>query len=65
MEDALCLSFLEHELAEFATKHPDDKLVDIIRKTWGKMSERARQLALLLPLPERAGRLVKQALRPV
>ncbi len=62
MEDALCLSFLEHELAEFATKHPDDKLCDIIRKTWGKMSERARQLALQLPLPERAGLLVQQAL---
>jgi hypothetical protein len=65
MEDALCLSFLEHELAEFATKHPDDKLRDIIRKTWGKMSERARHLALLLPLPERARLLVQQALRPV
>ena len=62
MEDALCLSFLEHELAEFATKHTDDKLCDIIRKTWGKMSERARQLALLLPLPERAALLVRQAL---
>jgi hypothetical protein len=64
MEDALCLSFLEHELAEFATKHPDLKLLEIIRKTWGKMSERARQLALLLPLPERAQQLVKQALEP-
>ena len=64
MEDALCLSFLEHELAEFATKHPDEKLLDIIRKTWGKMSDRARQLALLLPLPERAQQLVKQALEP-
>jgi hypothetical protein len=62
MEDALCLSFLEHELAEFASKHPDDKVVDIIQKTWGKMSERARAIALRLVLPERAGRLVGQAL---
>jgi hypothetical protein len=38
MEDALCLSFLEHEIGQFAAKHPDDKLIDIIAKTWGKMS---------------------------
>jgi hypothetical protein len=64
MEDALCLSFLEHELEEFASKHPDDKVVQIIRKTWGKMSERAQRLALGLPLPERAGQLVQKALEP-
>jgi uncharacterized protein DUF4202 len=64
MEDALCLSFLEHELEEFASKHPDAKVVHIIRKTWGKMSERAQRVALGLTLPERAGQLVQQALEP-
>jgi hypothetical protein len=64
MEDALCLSFLEHELEEFASKHPDDKVVHIIRKTWGKMSERAQRVALGLALPERAGQLVQKALEP-
>ena len=62
MEDALCLSFLEHELAEFATKHPDDKVIDIIAKTWGKMSERGHQLALGLPLGPRELGLVQAAL---
>lgn len=62
MEDALCLSFLEHELGEFAAKHPDDKLIEIIAKTWGKMSETARLLALQLPLDERVAALVKRAL---
>jgi len=63
MEDALCLSFLEHELGEFAAKHPDDKLIDIIAKTWGKMSERARRLALQLPLEPRVASLVHAALQ--
>jgi hypothetical protein len=62
MEDALCLAFLEHELGEFAGKHPDDKLIDIIARTWGKMSERARRLALELPLDGRVAELVGQAL---
>jgi hypothetical protein len=62
MEDALCLSFLEHELAEFADKHPDDKVVDIIAKTWGKMSERGHQHALSLPLEGRVQALVGRAL---
>ena len=62
MEDALCLSFLEHELGEFALEHPDDKVIDIIAKTWGKMSERAHQLALGLPLGSRELGLVQAAL---
>jgi hypothetical protein len=52
MEDALCLSFLEHELSEFAAKHAADKLGGIIKKTWRKMSDRGRLLALMLPLPD-------------
>lgn len=64
MEDALCLSFLEFELEEFAAKHDDDKVVDIIRKTWGKMSERghAKALELAPALPPKASELVKRAL---
>jgi len=62
MEDALCLSFLEHELGEFARQHPDDKVIDIIAKTWGKMSDRAHQLALGLPLGSRELSLVQAAL---
>jgi hypothetical protein len=66
MEDALCLSFLEHELAEFASKHDDTKLIDIIRKTWRKMSERGRARALELApsLPSRSAELVTRALAP-
>lgn len=62
MEDALCLAFLEHELAEFSAKHEPDKVVDIIAKTWRKMSARARELALTLPLDAPALALVRRAL---
>ena len=64
MEDALCLSFLDHELAEFAAKHAPDKVIDILRKTWGKMTERGRQEALRLNLPPAVGELLQRALDP-
>jgi hypothetical protein len=62
MEDALCLSFLEHEYPSFVTKHEDEKVVDIVQKTWRKMSERGQQLALQLSLHGRAKDLVARAL---
>ena len=62
MEDALCLSFLEHEFAEFSAKYDDDKVIDIVQKTWRKMSPRGHELALTLPLQGRAKDLVGRAL---
>src|SRR4029078_3445703 len=62
MEDALCVAFLEHEIDEFAAKHPDDKIVDILRKTWRKMSDRGHSEALRLVLSERVKALLKKAL---
>jgi hypothetical protein len=65
MEDALCLVFLEHELDAFMRKYPDeDKAVDILRKTWGKMSARGHDAALALPLGDAAKALVARALAP-
>jgi hypothetical protein len=64
MEDALCLVFLEFEAEEFAAKHPEEKVVDILRKTWRKMSERGHAEALRLPLSAPVKALVEQALSP-
>jgi tRNAThr (cytosine32-N3)-methyltransferase len=64
LEDAACLVFLEHELVGFAAAHPDytrEKFIDIIRKTWRKMSPRAHELALGIPLPEPLMELVRAA----
>lgn len=62
MEDALCLSFLQHEYAEFSQKHDDAKVIDIVKKTWAKMSTEAHDLALQLPFEGRPLDLIKQAL---
>ncbi|MFO7177553.1 MAG: DUF4202 domain-containing protein [Pseudomonadota bacterium] len=62
MEDALCLSFLEHEFAAFASAHDPEKTVAILQKTWRKMSPRAREIALTLELPDSARDLVVRAL---
>lgn len=64
MEDALCLSFMEHELEEFARKHPPDKVVAILRKTWQKMSPRGQQEALRLSFSEELRSLIHRALSP-
>ena len=46
LEDCACLVFLEHYLEPFAKKHPHAKVVDILAKTWRKMSSAARSAAL-------------------
>ena len=62
MEDALCLAFLEHELAAFAEKHDEAKVVAVLHKTWKKMSDPAKREALDLPLPAPLRALVERAL---
>jgi hypothetical protein len=62
LEDAACLVFLQFEVAEFAGKTEPDKMVDILRKSWKKMSPAARERALALPLSVRERELVKRAL---
>lgn len=62
LEDCACLVFLEHGLDAFAREHDDEKVVDILRKTWSKMSEGARRAAEGLPLSARAQALIEKAL---
>ncbi len=46
LEDVICHVFLQYYLADFAAKHDDGKIIDILRKTWGKMSPAGQQAAL-------------------
>lgn len=64
LEDVVCLVFLEFYLEEFAAKHDEPKLIDIIQKTWNKMSEEGHQAALKLPLSDAMLQLVTKALTP-
>ncbi len=45
LEDVACLVFLQHYFAPFAAKHPRAKVIDILRKTWRKMSDRGHAAA--------------------
>ncbi len=64
LEDAACLVFLENEISDFASQHADytrEKFIEIIRKTWKKMSPQAQQAALGLELPPGIAELVRAA----
>lgn len=62
LEDTACLVFIEYYFDEFAKKYTDAKLVDIVRKTWIKMSPAAHEAALSLDHSERAKTIFGQAL---
>ena len=52
LEDALCLVFLETQFADLRQKTPDEKMRDIVEKTWKKMGDKGRAEALKLHLPD-------------
>jgi len=66
LEDVTDLVFIEHYMLGFVSRHPDydeEKWLDIIRKTWKKMSGRAQQFALSgsIKLPEPLIPLIQKA----
>jgi hypothetical protein len=66
LEDAACLVFLENEIADFAAQHahyPREKFLNIIRKTWRKMSPAAQDAAHGLSLPSSIAELIQEAVQ--
>jgi len=66
LEDVTDLVFIEHYMLEFAGKHPEyteEKWLDIVRKTWNKMSKEAQKFALAgnITLPEPLVPLIQKA----
>lgn len=66
LEDVTDLVFIEHYMLEFAGKHPEydeEKWLDIVRKTWKKMSDDAHRFALSggITLPEPLIPLIQKA----
>ena len=66
LEDVTDLVFIEHYMLAFANKHPEyseEKWIDIIQKTWNKMSSEAQQFALdgKITLPEPLVPLIQKA----
>ena len=62
LEDVICLVFLDHYLADFASKHEEARLLDVLAKTWRKMSEDGRVAALELELSAAKRSLVERAI---
>ena len=67
LEDVTDLVFMEHYMLAFAQKHSEydeQKWIDIIRKTWNKMSSEAQQFALdgKITLPESLMPLIQKAI---
>ena len=68
MEDVADLVFIEHYIAGFAAQHPEydeEKWLQIIRKTWQKMSPRAHEFALAgrIRLPAALAPLILKAVQ--
>jgi Domain of unknown function (DUF4202) len=68
MEDVVDLVFIEHYMIGFATSHPEydeTKWIEIIKKTWQKMSARAHDFALAgkIALPEALVPLILKAVK--
>ncbi len=68
MEDVADLVFIEHYMMDFAAKHPEyeeAKWIQIIRKTWQKMSPRAHEFVLNggIQLPEALTPLILKAVQ--
>ena len=65
LEDAAVLVFLENEIADFAAKnadYPREKFIDILQKTWRKLSPAGQHAALGLDLPPAIAGLIHDAL---
>ncbi|KAI4627157.1 uncharacterized protein J4E87_004499 [Alternaria ethzedia] len=62
LEDVACLVFLDDQFEAFEKEHDEEKIIKILQKTWGKMTERGHELALEIPMGERPRGVVMKAL---
>ena len=65
LEDVACLVFLTYYLPAFVEQHEEVKVIEVLRKTWRKMSTRGQSVALELDLPDDLRSLVGSAIAPV
>ena len=64
LEDVVCVVFLEHYLAGFIGKTNEEKLTNILAKTWKKMSQLGHEHALKLSLSPAGAALLARAIPP-
>ncbi|WP_418604104.1 DUF4202 domain-containing protein [Hwangdonia sp.] len=64
LEDVVCLVFLDYYFEEFSEKHDANKVIDILQKTWKKMSDKGRKEALKLQFSDKNLKLINEAIAP-
>ena len=62
LEDVACLVFLDDQFDQFKEKHDEGIIVNILKKTWVKMSSRGQEMALEIPMTDECKALVQKAL---
>lgn len=62
LEDVICLVFLDFYFENFSEKYTEEKLIDIVQKTWKKMSTKGHEFALKLSFSETSKTLIGKAL---
>ena len=62
LEDALCLIFLQYQLADLASRTAEDKIINALQKSWKKMTSKGHEQALQLSFGPREKALLEQAL---
>lgn len=64
LEDVACLVFLEHYFEPFADQQERDSMINILRRTWVKMSDSGRDAAKTIRYTPRCKALLEAALQP-
>jgi len=66
LEDVACLVFLQYYFDDFAKKYTEKdneaKIIRIVQKTWGKMSDKGHDIALAMSFPDHLAKLIQKAL---
>ena len=62
LEDVACLVFLDDQFEEFEKSHDEEKIVNILRKTWVKMSPQGQAMAKEMKMNGRPAELMRKAL---
>lgn len=62
LEDALNLVFLQFQFSEFLEKKGEEKTLEVLRKTWLKISPQGRKEALTIPYKDKEMSLIQKAL---
>ena len=61
LEDVICLVFVHYYLEPFAAMHEDEKVIDILKKTLKKISSRAIEEVVKIPVSGKVKTLIQKA----